>query len=139
MFYGSDVIFVVFLMIRLPPRSTRTGTLFPDSTLFRSDRRGKGPAADLRYRRDRGRHRRGYSRQRRQGRRISRRQGQAVRLLRWSDDEGQRRQGQSRRGERAAQEGARIERGFRSALAPVERYYPQRLPRSRDSFATVWP
>src|SRR3546814_2712036 len=26
-----------FLMIRRPPRSTRTDTLFPDTTLFRSD------------------------------------------------------------------------------------------------------
>src|SRR3546814_15863801 len=30
------VIFVVFLMIRRPPRSTRTDTLFPYTTLFRS-------------------------------------------------------------------------------------------------------
>src|SRR3546814_12656379 len=31
------VVFVVFfLMIRRPPRSTRTDTLFPDTTLFRS-------------------------------------------------------------------------------------------------------
>src|SRR3546814_1657287 len=30
-------------MIRRPPRSTRTDTLFPDTTLFRSDlRRGRG-------------------------------------------------------------------------------------------------
>src|SRR3546814_17256872 len=28
--------FIVFLMIRLPPRSTRTDTLFPYTTLFRS-------------------------------------------------------------------------------------------------------
>src|SRR3546814_11064510 len=28
-----------FLMIRRPPRSTRTDTLFPYTTLFRSDRR----------------------------------------------------------------------------------------------------
>src|SRR3546814_13369062 len=27
---------IVFLMIRRPPRSTRTDTLFPDTTLFRS-------------------------------------------------------------------------------------------------------
>src|SRR3546814_822734 len=32
--------FFVFLMIRRPPRSTRTDTLFPDTTLFRSGRRG---------------------------------------------------------------------------------------------------
>src|SRR3546814_4540454 len=30
-----DILFV-FLMIRRPPRSTRTDTLFPDTTLFRS-------------------------------------------------------------------------------------------------------
>src|SRR3546814_17216181 len=30
----------VFLMIRRPPRSTRTDTLFPYTTLFRSDRAG---------------------------------------------------------------------------------------------------
>src|SRR3546814_11930870 len=30
---------LIFLMIRRPPRSTRTDTLFPYTTLFRSDRR----------------------------------------------------------------------------------------------------
>src|SRR3546814_14287399 len=30
-----------FLMIRRPPRSTRTDTLFPYTTLFRSNRRAK--------------------------------------------------------------------------------------------------
>src|SRR3546814_15508212 len=30
--------FLFFLMIRRPPRSTRTDTLFPDTTLFRSSR-----------------------------------------------------------------------------------------------------
>src|SRR3546814_7522547 len=37
--------FVVFLMIRRPPRSTRTDTLFPYTTLFRSndDRRRVEP------------------------------------------------------------------------------------------------
>src|SRR3546814_17692318 len=34
------IFFVFFLMIRRPPRSTRTDTLFPDTTLFRSDRAG---------------------------------------------------------------------------------------------------
>src|SRR3546814_12225682 len=34
-----------FLMIRLPPRSTRTDTLFPYTTLFRS-RRGGGAGRD---------------------------------------------------------------------------------------------
>src|SRR3546814_12435955 len=33
-----------FLMIRRPPRSTRTDTLFPYTTLFRSDRRGGLPS-----------------------------------------------------------------------------------------------
>src|SRR3546814_9400657 len=37
-------------MIRRPPRSTRTDTLFPDPTLFRSDRDAGG--ADLRVRAD---------------------------------------------------------------------------------------
>src|SRR3546814_9314249 len=32
---------VFFLMIRRPPRSTRTDTLFPYTTLFRSPRRGR--------------------------------------------------------------------------------------------------
>src|SRR3546814_14729048 len=31
-------IFIFFLMIRRPPRSTRTDTLFPYTTLFRSSR-----------------------------------------------------------------------------------------------------
>src|SRR3546814_14402422 len=31
------VVLVFFLMIRRPPRSTRTDTLFPYTTLFRSD------------------------------------------------------------------------------------------------------
>src|SRR3546814_12884156 len=36
---------VFFLMIRRPPRSTRTDTLFPYTTLFRSDRDDvRGPA-----------------------------------------------------------------------------------------------
>src|SRR3546814_20188834 len=34
-----------FLMIRLPPRSTRTDTLFPYTTLFRSDEAADGGAA----------------------------------------------------------------------------------------------
>src|SRR3546814_16703756 len=33
-------LFVFFLMIRRPPRSTRTDTLFPYTTLFRSDEDG---------------------------------------------------------------------------------------------------
>src|SRR3546814_15858414 len=31
------LVFIFFLMIRRPPRSTRTDTLFPYTTLFRSD------------------------------------------------------------------------------------------------------
>src|SRR3546814_3681022 len=34
--YSVCFLFVVFLMIRRPPRSTRTDTLFPYTTLFRS-------------------------------------------------------------------------------------------------------
>src|SRR3546814_14398057 len=33
---GAYKLYVVFLMIRRPPRSTRTDTLFPSATLFRS-------------------------------------------------------------------------------------------------------
>src|SRR3546814_14570949 len=36
MFYLSCSVFFCFLMIRRPPRSTRTDTLFPYTTLFRS-------------------------------------------------------------------------------------------------------
>src|SRR3546814_4506812 len=35
-------------MIRRPPRSTRTDTLFPDTTLFRSSRSGSPSASSLR-------------------------------------------------------------------------------------------
>src|SRR3546814_13418916 len=36
--HDSELIVYIFvLMIRRPPRSTRTDTLFPDTTLFRSD------------------------------------------------------------------------------------------------------
>src|SRR3546814_9417960 len=38
-------------MIRRPPRSTRTDTLFPYTTLFRSVRRRLGAGTGLRYRR----------------------------------------------------------------------------------------
>src|SRR3546814_15027912 len=50
--------FFFFLMIRLPPRSTRTDTLFPYTTLFRSG----GCAALDRARQDRGRAVTGYIR-----------------------------------------------------------------------------
>src|SRR3546814_19215271 len=36
LFNSFRVLLVFFLMIRRPPRSTRTDTLFPDTTLFRS-------------------------------------------------------------------------------------------------------
>src|SRR3546814_295420 len=40
----DDVFVLFFLMIRRPPRSTRTDTLFPYTTLFRSDWKGSGDA-----------------------------------------------------------------------------------------------
>src|SRR3546814_13828654 len=52
---------VFFLMIRRPPRSTRTDTLFPYTTLFRSHIRGRcvlpgaGPHPDLKRRQARSR------------------------------------------------------------------------------------
>src|SRR3546814_6401576 len=39
MLFLSSFLFFFFLMIRRPPRSTRTDTLFPYTTLFRSGRR----------------------------------------------------------------------------------------------------
>src|SRR3546814_6138444 len=42
----SQLCFIFFLMIRRPPRSTRTDTLFPYTTLFRSVRLLKGVGAD---------------------------------------------------------------------------------------------
>src|SRR3546814_6377710 len=39
------VLVYCFLMIRRPPRSTRTDTLFPYTTLFRSEAGGVGPEA----------------------------------------------------------------------------------------------
>src|SRR3546814_8396969 len=41
--------FFFFLMIRRPPRSTRTDTLFPYTTLFRSHRAGRGEADGRRH------------------------------------------------------------------------------------------
>src|SRR3546814_1307620 len=41
-------------MIRLPPRSTRTDTLFPYTTLFRSHHHGAGAARDAVLRQSRG-------------------------------------------------------------------------------------
>src|SRR3546814_5168551 len=43
--------FIFFLMIRRPPRSTRTDTLFPYTTLFRSDLEGAHLRPDRRHRR----------------------------------------------------------------------------------------
>src|SRR3546814_12216699 len=42
-FYFSTVFLFFFLMILRPPRSTRTDTLFPYTTLFRRDRPGRAP------------------------------------------------------------------------------------------------
>src|SRR3546814_12075152 len=38
MFASCLLVYIFFLMIRRPPRSTRTDTLFPYTTLFRSER-----------------------------------------------------------------------------------------------------
>src|SRR3546814_11635249 len=54
--YEVSFICFFFLMIRRPPRSTRTDTLFPYTTLFRSDRgpdrgpRGRRPIVRFRPR-----------------------------------------------------------------------------------------
>src|SRR3546814_3552258 len=42
--YYEMVTLVCFLMLRRPPRSTRADTLFPYTTLFRSERGGKAHA-----------------------------------------------------------------------------------------------
>src|SRR6056297_4117719 len=42
--FSFVILFFFFLMIRRPPRSTRTDTLFPYTTLFRSPIRGQHPA-----------------------------------------------------------------------------------------------
>src|SRR3546814_14290694 len=42
------MIFIFFLMRRRPPRSTRTDTLFPYTTLFRSTNQGRLPAKEAR-------------------------------------------------------------------------------------------
>src|SRR3546814_11405974 len=44
---SSFVVFFFFLMIRRPPRSTRTDTLFPYTTLFRSSRHRAVPRLHL--------------------------------------------------------------------------------------------
>src|SRR3546814_19014138 len=60
-FFVLGSVLFCFLMIRRPPRSTRTDTLFPYTTLFRSSGSGRPgpiapanaiapPAAPLRYR-----------------------------------------------------------------------------------------
>src|SRR3546814_18238130 len=57
MFYLMFDVIVIFcfffLMIRRPPRSTRTDTLFPYTTLFRSNGRAHRPCASERTRRGR--------------------------------------------------------------------------------------
>src|SRR3546814_13848470 len=67
------MLFFFFLMIRRPPRSTRTDTLFPYTTLFRSGRGEVGPhRRRLRHRHscraDQENPRRHRSRPRRRGR-----------------------------------------------------------------------
>src|SRR3546814_18759942 len=44
LFIDSSMILCVFLMIRRPPRPTRTDTLFPYTTLFRSSGFGRARA-----------------------------------------------------------------------------------------------
>src|SRR3546814_997652 len=57
--------FVFFLMIRRPPRSTRTDTLFPYTTLFRSGRSGwRRPRRDRNPRRNGPNFRSGWRRAR---------------------------------------------------------------------------
>src|SRR3546814_6404822 len=69
-----------FLMIRRPPRSTRTDTLFPYTTLFRSLRRPRGRAARSGHRAARAGHGRTRPRPaRRAGRRAGTRAGKAGR------------------------------------------------------------
>src|SRR3546814_3500904 len=45
-----EICFGVFLMIRRPPRSTRTDTLFPYATLFRSGRAARALLEEARHR-----------------------------------------------------------------------------------------
>src|SRR3546814_2458771 len=47
---GLMLLCILFLMIRRPPRSTRTDTLFPYTTLFRSPRCGCSHHLDQRHR-----------------------------------------------------------------------------------------
>src|SRR3546814_4675586 len=54
-----------FLMIRRPPRSTRTDTLFPYTTLFRSCTRRPSPRSTARIGQEHTRSRRACSRRRR--------------------------------------------------------------------------
>src|SRR3546814_12965992 len=48
--YMQIVVYVIFFLLRIrrPPRSTRTDTLFPYTTLFRSVVRGGVPLLDVR-------------------------------------------------------------------------------------------
>src|SRR3546814_11234151 len=54
--YGVSALF--FLMIRRPPRSTRTDTLFPYTTLFRSGRQHRDDQRPRPHQDHRGDHRR---------------------------------------------------------------------------------
>src|SRR3546814_8863914 len=74
--------------------------------MTRANRRGTRTQANQRYLCDRGRNRQGHGCEPGQGCRLSRRQGQVVRLLRRPDDEGDAGQGQSAGGQRAVEEGA---------------------------------
>src|SRR3546814_20687468 len=47
--YSLCLLYFFFLMIRRPPRATRTDTLFPYTTLFRSLKSSEGEAAWLSY------------------------------------------------------------------------------------------
>src|SRR3546814_20806855 len=46
---GCEILMFFFLMIRRPPRSTRTDTLFPYTTLFRSSVRPSFSPAGQKY------------------------------------------------------------------------------------------
>src|SRR3546814_15629750 len=80
------MIVVFFLMIRRPPRSTRTDTLFPYTTLFRS-RTGAGPRSGARRRSARQGAGRGLHVGRRDGRRASRRRRRGISLSAIGPDE----------------------------------------------------
>src|SRR3546814_1575484 len=109
-----------FLMIRRPPRSTRTDTLFPYTTLFRSHRHGGGGRVGELRRRDRV-----AARERRQGRRLGRRA--------LHQDAGRLDRGQPRGVERGHRRGLRPPSAFGGLAPPLwerlqPRAFPTRLP-----------